>query len=132
MPVLRSLTYCRTRDGRRRVIRLYKAWRNLNDRIQGHVKSGRGGLPLWMGLERDFANWAEFRAWALANGYSKTRCSLDRINSREGYIPSNLRWVTPLENSTFANLAGVKKRKQLQEDAADRSKSQQNAAKKAA
>jgi hypothetical protein len=118
MPVLRTIVVWRTRDGRRRLIRLYKAWRNLNDRIQGHVKTGRGGVPIWAGLECGFAGWPEFRAWALANGFSRTRCSLDRIRSREGYIPSNLRWVTPLENSTFANLIGAKKRKQLSQRAA--------------
>lgn len=113
MPVLRSLTVWTTRDGKRRLIRLYKSWRNLNDRIQGHVKSGRGGVPIWAGLDCGFCDWADFREWALANGYSRERRSLDRIRSSEGYIPGNIRWVTPLENSTYANLIGNKKRKQL-------------------
>jgi hypothetical protein len=93
VPVIRSLTTWHTRDGKRRIVRLYKAWRNLHDRIQGHIVSGRGGLPIWAGLECGFADWAAFRRWALRNGYSKQRCSLDRIRSNQGYTPSNCRWV---------------------------------------
>jgi hypothetical protein len=113
MPQLRSVTEWTTREGRVRRIRLYMSWRNLNSRIQGHVTTGRGGLPIWAGLECDFKDWADFRTWALANGYSRIRCSLDRERSQFGYIKTNLRWVTPLQNSTYANLVGSRKRRQL-------------------
>lgn len=120
MPVIRSLTVWTTRDGRKRLIRLYKSWRNMNDRIGGHIKSGRGGQPIWAGLECDFSGWPDFRAWALANGYGRVRCSLDRENSYRGYVRGNLRWVTCLQNSTYANLIGAKKRQQLSQHKAAR------------
>lgn len=120
MPVLRSITTWRTRTGKRRLIRLFKSWRNMNDRIGGHIKSGRGGQPIWAGLECDFSDWADFRAWALAHGYCRVRCSLDRESSFRGYVRTNLRWVTPLQNSTYANLIGAKKRRQLSQHNAAR------------
>lgn len=113
MPVLRSITVYHRLDGRRHRIRLYKSWRNMRDRIAGHIRTGRGGMPIWLGLETDFMSWADFRQWALSHGFSKRRCSLDRRDSRIGYMRHNCRWVTVLENSTFANLIGAKKRKQL-------------------
>ncbi len=125
VPVIRSLCVWTTRDGKRRVIRLYKSWKNMHDRVAGTTKSGRGGMPIWAGLECGFADWPDFRAWALSHGYSKTRCSLDRERSTLGYIKSNLRWVTPLQNSTFANLCGLKKQRQLKRDAARRAGQQE-------
>ena len=71
-------------------------------------------MPIWYGLECDFADWPDFRTWALANGYSKLNRSLDRERSNLGYIKSNLRWVTVLQNSTYANLIGAAKRRKLQ------------------
>lgn len=95
------------------MIRLYKSWTNLHDRINGHIKSGRKGLPIWLGMDCGFFDWQDFREWALAHGYSKTRCSLDRIKSHVGYHRENLRWVTKLENSTYANLIGARRSAQL-------------------
>lgn len=88
---LRSITEWRTRSGRRRRIRLYNAWMNMQGRVKGHKDSH--GVKYWHGLECGFAGWAEFRAWALANGFSKVNNSLDRIDAREGYVPGNLRWL---------------------------------------
>lgn len=116
MPVVRkSGIRCYTRpNGQRRFIKLFGAYCNMLARIRGQVRTGRSGLPIWAGLPTDFTDFDDFRAWALAKGYSKTNCSLDRKKSHLGYERSNLRWVTPLQNSTYANLIGAAKRRQLQ------------------
>jgi hypothetical protein len=122
MPVVRTALIngqvrpvrCYTRpNGKRRFIKLYGAYCNMLARIRGQVRTGRGGLPIWAGLPTDFRDFDDFRTWALANGYSRTRCSLDREHSHIGYLKSNCRWVTCAENSMYANLIGAKKRKQL-------------------
>lgn len=95
---VRSTVMWRTRYGKRRPIRLYKAWRNLNDRVKGHIKAGNG-CAAWLGLDVGFESFEHFRTWALANGYSKARNSLDRIDPSCGYAPENCRWVSVEENS---------------------------------
>ena len=90
------------RTGRRRHIRLFSAWRNLNARVAGtHERCY--GYTYWTGLPVDFAGWDHFRQWSLENGYCRARCSLDRIDSALGYSPSNCRWVTRSENTRHAN-----------------------------
>jgi hypothetical protein len=74
----------------------------MRERIDGKRVTGNTGEAIWRGLECRWTSWAEFRAWALANGYSKARCSLDRINPDFGYAPSNCRWVTVSQNSRYA------------------------------
>jgi hypothetical protein len=118
MPVVRSLTRWKTRAGKVRDIRLYQSYKNMRNRIAGNIKSGRGGFPIWAGLECDFRDFPDFRAWALSHGYCKTFCSLDREKSTQGYVKSNLRWVTVLQNSTYANLCGLKKQRELRAAAA--------------
>ena len=95
---LRSCTEYRTQSGKRRRIRLYESWRNMIGRTRGG-KSRYASQGLWQGLPIDWPNWQAFRDWALANGYSKTRCSLDRIDPSRGYTQSNCRWLTVAENS---------------------------------
>ena len=97
MPIVRSFRRYTRPNGRDRFIKLHGSYCNMLARIRGQVRTGRSGLPIWAG----------------AHGYSRVRCSLDRERSHLGYIRSNLRWVTCLENSTFAKLAGSKKLKQL-------------------
>jgi hypothetical protein len=93
------VTEWRTLDGKRRVIRLYKAWRNLNDRVNGHNYAGNG-TNLWVGAEVRWPSFDAFRQWALVNGYSKLQCSLDRRDSRKEYGPDNCRWLTVASNSS--------------------------------
>ncbi len=97
-----KLTEWTTRTGKRRAIRLYKSWRNLNDRVKGHNYAGNGSRP-WFGAIVEWANFGEFRAWALAHGYSKTQCSLDRENSTGNYGPHNCRWMTVSQNTSLMN-----------------------------
>jgi hypothetical protein len=81
-----------------RSIRLYKSWLNLKGRLSGSNVAGNGSR-LWMGLSNDFEDFEHFRNWALANGFSKVHCSLDRINPNRGYGPTNCQWLTVSENS---------------------------------
>jgi hypothetical protein len=92
------------------MIRLYKAWRNLKDRVRGTNYSG-SGTRAWKGLAVGWPNFAAFRAWALANGYSKKHCSLDRIDDTRGYGPDNCRFVTPGQNTAWKNTCAARKRK---------------------
>jgi hypothetical protein len=96
------LTRWRTRNGRRRNIRLYKSWNNLNARLAGSNVAGNGSRP-WKGLPNAFESWPAFRSWAVANGYSKARCSLDRKDASQGYGPENCQWLTVAENTKKMN-----------------------------
>jgi hypothetical protein len=100
MPVLRTVKTYRCRSGKR-FIRLYRSWHNLLDRVNGVKKSGTGE-PIWQGLEVEWATFEEFREWALANGYCKVLCSLDRRDSTEHYTRRNCRWTTKYHNSMRA------------------------------
>jgi hypothetical protein len=101
MPVLKAITVYRS-GGKQRRIRLYKAWRNLCDRIAGHNHAGNGSRP-WMGLENGFESFEHFRQWALEHGYSKTLNSLDRKDDTRGYTPDNCRWTTVSQNTSYEN-----------------------------
>lgn len=100
MPVLRSITNYRLSDGRERRVRLYGAWKNLRGRVSGRLYAGNRKRA-WKGLAVGFRDWRHFRQWALANGYSKERNSLDRIDPAQGYKPSNCRWVTVSQNTSY-------------------------------
>lgn len=96
------LTTWRTRGGKTRRLRLYGAWKNLRGRISGRLYAGNGKRA-WAGLECAFRDWEHFRSWAIANGYSKARCSLDRIDPARGYGPDNCQWLTVAENALKQN-----------------------------
>lgn len=89
----------RTKNGKLRRIRLYKAWMNMRQRVAGKTVTGSTGVPIWKGLEIEWKTFAEFRAWALKNGYSRKNNSLDRKEWEFGYTAANCRWVTVRQNS---------------------------------
>lgn len=70
----------------------------MKDRVAGVKRTGNG-KSVWAGLPIEWQTFEEFRAWALAHGYSRTRCSLDRERTAEGYGPGNCRWLTVRQNS---------------------------------
>jgi hypothetical protein len=74
---------------------------NMKNRVAGICKDGSGN-PTWKGLTIQWKSWAEFRAWSLANGFSRTNNSLDRERPSEGYGPNNCRWIPALENSRLS------------------------------
>lgn len=88
--------------------KLYRTYSNMKYRCytetaQEFYNYGGRGITVcdeWMG-KNGFAN---FRKWALANGYVEG-LSIDRIDGDEGYSPENCRWVTRSENTRNANLA---------------------------
>ncbi len=98
MPVLRSLTDWTTRAGKRRRVRLYGAWNNMHGRLSGRLHAGDGSRP-WAGKRCLFTDFHHFRAWSIANGYSRVRCSLDRFFDFEDYGPDTCRWVTRVQNT---------------------------------
>lgn len=100
MPVVRTFRTYRCRSGKR-FVRLYKAWHNMQERVRGTKRTGNGN-QVWLGLEIEWTTFEEFREWALAHGYSKLHCSLDRRRSAEGYTRKNCRWVTVHFNSMRA------------------------------
>jgi len=53
---------------------------------------------LYEGLELGWECFAAFRAYALANGFSKLLNSPDRQNPERGYMPGNVIFRTPSDN----------------------------------
>lgn len=88
----------------------------MRGRLRGTCS--REDCDYWRGLPCDFIDWQDFRAWALAAGYSRTNNSLDRKDSTLGYIRSNLQWVPVSVNSWRANHArwDEYRRRHFQED----------------
>lgn len=101
---LRSIRFWRTRTGDCRTIRLYQSWRNMRNRVRGTTRAGNG-TNLWQGLPIAWRTFEDFRAWALANGYSRLNNSLDREREAEGYGPDNCRWVPRAVNTANQNAA---------------------------
>lgn len=78
---------------------LYKCWKSIQSRctIPTDTNYRYYGAK---GIKRcaEWGDFAEFRRWALANGY-KQHLSIDRIEVRGDYDPSNCQWITRGENS---------------------------------
>lgn len=80
---------------------LYRVWHDIVQRTRGRATADPHSFE---GVPLGFANYGEFRKWALANGFSKTKCSPDRIRAKLGYVPGNIRFVTKAENWRAAQL----------------------------
>lgn len=91
---------------------LYKVWQSMRDRCENpdhrfsryYGAKGVKVCPEWM-------EYAEFRDWAIANGYSHDpslsrgdQLSLDRIDPAGDYAPQNCRWIPVRENSRRAQV----------------------------
>lgn len=94
---------------------LMRSYRNMKSRVDGVQKKGS-----WTGKE--LMPRAEFYAMALADpefhrlfaayessGFERRLApSPDRVDSRRGHTPDNIRWVTHSVNSGLANKARVR------------------------
>ena len=74
---------------------LYCRYRDMRSRCNGRATTKP---ELYQHVESAWASFDEFRRWAIGAGFSKERCSLDRIDPAEGYTPDNCRWITIQEH----------------------------------
>ena len=93
--------------------RLYMTWWNMLKRCETQSSNryryyGAKGITVC----KEWHDYGTFREWALNNGYydqgdsvtRANRLSIDRIDPKGNYEPSNCRWITVSENSTRRNL----------------------------
>jgi hypothetical protein len=67
--------------------------------MRSRVKGQATTIPWkYEGLALYWKTYAEFRVFALANGFSKVNCSPDRKDSKLGYVPGNVRFVPIKKN----------------------------------
>lgn len=82
---------------------LYGIWRGMRDRCYRKKNPkykyyGAKGIKVCPSWLNDFL---AFRIWALSHGY-KSNLTIDRINHKGNYEPSNCQWLTASENSKKA------------------------------
>ena len=74
--------------------RLYNIWSLMKRRCgsvrhQDYPRYGGRGITVC----EEWAEFAPFQSWAMANGYSP-KLTIDRENNDQGYEPGNCRWIT--------------------------------------
>jgi hypothetical protein len=74
------------RNGKRS--RTFNSWRSMWDRIRGVSSKGKGYTAL-----KICDQWKDFEVFLADMGERPAGCTLDRINGKEGYDPSNCRWA---------------------------------------
>jgi hypothetical protein len=79
--------------------KLYRLWRGiktrcLNPNDKSYKYYGGKGIGICANWKSDFK---EFMVWALSSGYTEG-LSIDRINPKGDYEPSNCQWLTVSEN----------------------------------
>lgn len=74
--------------------RLHNIWCTMRERCRtksssGYKKYGAKGITVC----KEWESFEVFQTWAYENGYNDS-LSIDRINPKGNYEPSNCRWVT--------------------------------------
>jgi hypothetical protein len=82
-------------NGKRVYTKLYRRWMDMKGRTKGHSTRSP---HLYDGLDLHWTSFAEFRSWALVNGFSKGTSSPDRKDADKGYVPGNVKFVPCVEN----------------------------------
>ena len=89
--------------------RIYRIWENMRLRCDEQYKCGAWykygarGIRVcqeWDNLENGFLN---FYKWSMENGYADG-LTIDRLDPRQGYNPSNCRWATYTEQNCHLNM----------------------------
>lgn len=85
--------------------RFYLNWvrmkaRCYNPNDKDYKYYGKKGIEVCKKWKDDYL---AFKNWALTNGY-KLGLTIDRINSRGNYEPSNCQWITNVENARKARI----------------------------
>lgn len=92
--------------------KLFRMWSRMRDRCNSpNSDHARWYHDKGIRVCDEWNDYATFREWAYANGYSdppegqpfKDRISIDRIDPQKGYSPDNCRFVSVSENSKLRN-----------------------------
>jgi hypothetical protein len=80
--------------------RLHRIWTGMlsrcrNPKTINYKYYGGKGVSVCRSWSKNFMS---FYLWAVKNGYSD-RLTIDRIDTKNGYLPSNCRWITIQENA---------------------------------
>ena len=79
-------------------LRLHKIWGSMVQRCKPTGSYGKRGItvcPSWL-------NYLAFKEWAISSGYTE-HLSIDRIDSKLGYSPTNCRWTSMLVQTRNRN-----------------------------
>lgn len=80
-------------------VRLYSIWKGMNKRCNNpNCKDYRWYGGKGVKVCEEWQDYLKFREWALQHGYI-IGLTIDRIDNRKGYEPSNCQWLTQSENS---------------------------------
>ena len=95
--------------------RLYRIYHHMKDRCynvnnDAYKNYGAKGVKM---CDEWFADFRNFRKWAISNGYSND-LTIDRIDANGNYEPNNCRWITKSENVARSNISNPRRKSHKQ------------------